>query len=101
MKNTKLTDRQINELAHNFFFTLQGISKSKRHLRIFFQALLSPSEYRDLILRWEILRMLSHDIPQREIVSRLGVSVTKITRGSLLLLDIFGEFAKIRTRIRL
>ncbi len=101
MKNTKLPDRQIDELAHSFFSAIQGISESKQYLRIFFRALLSSSEYRDILLRWKILQMLSKKASHRDIVSYLGVSMTKITRGSLVLADTWGEFTKIRALIRL
>ncbi len=44
--------------------------------------LLTPQELEELALRWQIVQLLAKEIPQREIAKKLGVSITKITRGS-------------------
>jgi len=47
--------------------------------------LFTPAEQKTLELRWGLLKLLSLGVPQREIASRLGISLCKITRGSKLL----------------
>lgn len=101
MRNTKLTDRQLKEFSLSFFSAIDRLSENRMHLRIFFNALLTRSEYRSLLIRWRILQMLSQRIAQRDIISELGVSSGKVARGSEILFGVWGEFAKIRERIRL
>ncbi len=49
--------------------------------------LFTPSEIKDITLRWQLLKMLAEGISQREIASTLGISLCKITRGSKILKD--------------
>lgn len=51
----------------------------------FLAEMLTPSECRDLALRWELMRQLKKGIPQRKIASELGISLCKITRGAKIL----------------
>lgn len=95
MVNTKLTDEQVERLMDDVLGVLQAIAPSKPLLRSFLRDLLTPVEYRDTALRWRIVTMLSKGIPQREIAESLGVSLSKITRGSRELTDETGGFAKV------
>lgn len=54
--------------------------------------LLTPSEYADIIVRWQIVKELYKGMPQRDISKKLGVSISKITRGSRELLNTSGGF---------
>ena len=47
--------------------------------------LLTDTERHDLALRWELLGLLRGGVSQREIASRLHVSLCKITRGAKIL----------------
>ena len=51
----------------------------------FLSEMLTPSERRDLVLRWELMRRLKKGIPQRQIAAELGISLCKITRGAKIL----------------
>ena len=51
----------------------------------FLTEMLTPSERRDLTLRWELMRRLKKGIPQRKIAAELGISLCKITRGAKIL----------------
>lgn len=51
----------------------------------FLTEMLTPSERRDLALRWELMRRLKKSIPQRQIAAELGISLCKITRGAKIL----------------
>lgn len=61
----------------------------------FLRDILTPVEYRDIITRWQIVKELSNNLPQREIARKLKVSISKITRGSRELSDKHGGFWKI------
>ena len=51
----------------------------------FLAEVLTPSERRDLTLRWELMRRLKQGVPQRQIARDLGISLCKITRGAKIL----------------
>ena len=54
-------------------------------MRQFLEELLTPSERRDLALRWELMNRLKQGIPQRKIAKDLSISLCKITRGAKIL----------------
>ena len=54
----------------------------KKDVRIFMDALLTPSERARIGLRWRLVCLLAAGVPQRVIAKRLGISLCKITRGS-------------------
>ncbi len=54
-------------------------------MRYFLLEILTPSEQKDLALRWELMKMLHEGIPQRRIAAELGISLCKITRGAKIL----------------
>ena len=51
----------------------------------FLLELLTPGEAHDLALRWELVELLVGGVSQRQIASRLGISLCKITRGAKIL----------------
>ncbi len=58
-----------------------------RTMRIFFNEIFTEAERKDFALRWQLMKMLKKGVPQREIASRLGISLCKITRGAKILRD--------------
>jgi len=56
--------------------------------------LLTKKERESLAERWQIIKLLASGMPQREIAERLGVSISKITRGSRALQEGCGGFVK-------
>ncbi|MCF7824612.1 MAG: trp operon repressor [Candidatus Marinimicrobia bacterium] len=46
------------------------------------QDFLTPQELEDLVLRWEIIKLLNTGMPQREIAQELGVAIGTVSRGS-------------------
>ena len=47
--------------------------------------IMTPGEVHDLGLRWELVELLVEGVSQRQIASRLGISLCKITRGAKIL----------------
>jgi len=58
---------------------------SAREIDALLQALLTPSEYEDIIMRLQIVKELQKGTAQRDIAKKLGVSIAKVTRGSHLI----------------
>ncbi|MBP6945396.1 helix-turn-helix domain-containing protein [Patescibacteria group bacterium] len=61
-------------------------------LKSLLEDILTPAEIDDLAQRWRIIKALHKNIPQRTIASELGVSLSKVTRGSRVLLNPKGGF---------
>lgn len=54
-------------------------------MQAFLQEILTPAEFHDLALRWELMQRLQQGHTQRQIAQDLGVSLCKITRGARIL----------------
>ena len=82
MSRNDTSDLTLN-LA-NICTVLCGISDSDQ-MQEFLTEIMTPSERRDLALRWELMRRLKKGLPQRQIAAELGISLCKITRGAKIL----------------
>jgi len=51
----------------------------------FLRELLTPGEFHDLALRWELVELLAAGVSQRTVAARLGISLCKITRGARIM----------------
>lgn len=69
--------------------------KSRGELDEFLRDLLTESEYRDVIIRVQIVKMLSQNKTHRYISRELGVGVATVERGVKELNDPKGSFSKI------
>ena len=61
--------------------------ESSDDLMSLFSEILTKTETDALSKRWSILRMLKDGVTQREISSKLNVSLCKVTRGAKILKD--------------
>ena len=50
--------------------------------RDFLSDILTPQEFEDIALRWQIVKALYKGVTQREVAKKLHVSLCKVTRGS-------------------
>lgn len=66
----------------------------------FLTDILTPQEYQDIIMRWQIVTQLVTGQAQRVIAKKLGVSIAKITRGSRTLLNPKGGFHTVLTKVK-
>ena len=71
---------------------LAKCSRDKKLLHEFLFDILSPKEYKDLAVRWQIVKKLAKGEPQRKIVKSLKVSMATVTRGSRELMNKKGGF---------
>jgi TrpR family trp operon transcriptional repressor len=69
-------------------------------LRDVLEDLLTPAEIDDLAQRWRIVQDLHKGLPQREIAQNLHVSLSKVTRGSRVLLNPKGGFNRLLSEIK-
>jgi TrpR family trp operon transcriptional repressor len=56
-----------------------------RIMKRFMKEIFTASEFDDISKRWKVLEMLERGHSQRDIASKLGMSLCKITRGSKVL----------------
>lgn len=61
----------------------------------FLTSLFTPREVLDVASRWELVKLLDQGLSQRQISTRLGISLCKITRGSRELKQRNSVFRKI------
>ena len=61
------------------------LAKTPTDMQRFLEDFLSPTEIRQFSKRWDILDMLLRGFTQREIKKQLGVSISKISRGSYVM----------------
>ena len=54
-------------------------------MKAFIEEILTPKEIEDFALRWKLLQELHEGNTQRNIASKYGISLCKITRGSKIL----------------
>lgn len=80
--------------------TLLTRFKNRRGLEHFLIDLLTPQEFEEIITRWQIVKQLHQGTPQRDIAKNLSVSISKITRGSRVLLNKQGGFQKKLTHVK-
>lgn len=64
--------------------TLCQVSDPEK-MEAFLREILTPAEFHDLALRWELMQRLQEGQTQRQIAAELGVSLCKITRGARIL----------------
>ncbi len=68
------------------------IGENTKLMREFLFDILSPAEYRELAVRWQIVKMLETKVPHREIAKKLKVGVATINRGARELQNKKGGF---------
>lgn len=85
-----LIEENLQEIA----VALAGM-QSADEIRHFIGEIWTPTECRDIALRWLLMKLLVEGIPQRTIARDLGVSLCKITRGSKYMKDDTSVFRRV------
>ena len=84
------------QYKHEYGVELEGligkIGKDAKLMREFLFDILSPAEYRELAVRWQIIKLLDDKMPHREIAKKLKVGVATINRGARELANKKGGF---------
>ncbi len=58
---------------------------TEKEATLLLEDLLTPQELASLSERWQLIQELHRKTPQRTIAKKLGLSISKITRGSRML----------------
>jgi len=87
--------RYIHKYGEELEDLLKMAAKNKDLLHELLFDLLSPAEYKDLAVRWQIAKQLKKNLAQRDIAKNLKVSISTVTRGSREMANKKGGFAKI------
>jgi TrpR family trp operon transcriptional repressor len=85
-----------NELLEVF----SKASRDKKLLKDFLLDIFTPSEYREIVARWQIVRRLEKGEPQRSIARDLKIGIATVTRGSRELADPSGGFAQMVKKMK-
>ena len=89
---TRITKEQSEKYAEELINVLHKNSQDKNLLREFLKDLLTPNEYRDMGIRWQIIKRLVKNGKHREIASDLKIGIATVGRGSRELNDKNGGF---------
>lgn len=66
-------------------YMLFAAVETTHEAKILLEDILTPQEVDSLAERWQLIQKLHAGEPQRNIAKELGVSISKITRGSRML----------------
>lgn len=80
--------RHLKEL-----YELLASVKNEEEAKLLLDDMLTPQELSSVSERWQLIQELYRGTPQREIAKKLGISISKITRGSRMLQSGSGGFA--------
>ena len=80
------------EYAREFEKLIKNLAADKHLLHEFLFDILSPTEYKDLAVRWQIIKLLNTGLSHREVAERLKVGIGTVTRGSRELANKKGGF---------
>ncbi|PJE75552.1 transcriptional regulator [Candidatus Uhrbacteria bacterium CG10_big_fil_rev_8_21_14_0_10_48_11] len=84
----KANKKYIEELE----LLLAKATKDRRMFHALLTDLLTPAEFDELSIRWQIIKMLANGSSHREITDELGVGLATVARGSRTLLRPDGGF---------
>ena len=59
--------------------------ESREEAKLLLDDILTPQELASVAERWQLIQELEKGTPQRDIAEKLGLSISKITRGSRML----------------
>ena len=79
-----MPQQQIEQMIEEMSTLLTNIH-SKEEFALLLDGMLTPAEIESFHLRWQLLKLLKSGVTQREIQSRLGICLGKISRGSRML----------------
>lgn len=66
-------------------YALFASVEDEREAKLLLHDILTPQELESVAERWLLVRELQKGTPQRDIAGKLGISISKITRGSRML----------------
>lgn len=73
-----LSAERHNRDLYDLFASVESAAEAK----ILLEDILTPQELSSLAERWQLIQLLEEGMPQRDIAEKLGISISKVTRGS-------------------
>lgn len=95
IKQGKIRKEEVEKYAEELIRVMQNVSNDKELLKTFLQDILSPAEYKELGIRWQIVKQLSEGKSHRDVAKNLHTGVATVTRGSRALADSKGGFRQV------
>ncbi len=80
-------------------YKLMAAISSEGEAKKLLEDILTPQELDSLAERWQIVQELEKGTSQRDISKKLGVSISKVTRGSRAMQYGTGAFKQLLTRL--
>lgn len=56
--------------------------ETEKQSALLLEDILTPAEYDSIAERWQIIKLLHQGMTHREVAKKLGISISKVTRGS-------------------
>jgi Trp operon repressor len=78
---------------------IRTAAKDEKLLDAFLKDLLTPTEYREIICRWQIVKKLTAGLNQRDVAFDLKTGVSTVTRGARMLNNQAGGFNQILDKL--
>ena len=66
-------------------YTLLSAIDNPKEAELLLEDLLTPNELSSLEERWQEIQLLAKGMTQRDVAKKLGISISKVTRGSRML----------------
>jgi TrpR family trp operon transcriptional repressor len=84
---------KISEYKKEVVSVFSKIAGDKELMFEFLKDILTPSEFEEVSLRWQIVKRLSKNEKHRDVAGDLGLGISTVTRGSRELRNKNGGFA--------
>ena len=94
-----MTNGRKEDYTDELISVFQKIAGDRKLLKAFFVDILSPAEYKELGVRWQIVKQLAAGKSQRDVAKNLHTAIATITRGSRELADKDGGFQQVLNKI--
>jgi len=81
-------------------YALFASVENEKEAEMLLKDILTPQELESVAERWQLIQALHKGVPQRDVAEKLGISISKITRGSRAMQFGEGGFAHFLKKLR-
>ena len=90
----------VSKKHYRELYELIAALKGTKETELLLTDMLTPQELDTIAERWQEIQLLAKGLPQRTIAEKLGISISKITRGSRVLQHGNGAFVKMLKKLK-
>lgn len=98
---SRITPEQKEKFESDLISAFQACGSDTRLLRAFLRDLLTNAEYKEVLVRWQIIRKLIKKESHQAIAGDLHIGVGTVSRGAHELADREGGFWKVIKKLKL